>query len=78
MCHYRSIHLIDRCDWFRQQNPVGFATGQSARLLIGQPEFDAELDTASQTILGAASGLAFANDTLFVVDANLVGRRPGE
>lgn len=57
-------------------NPFGFATGQSARLVIGQPEFDAELDSASQTVLGAMSGLAFANDTLFVADANIVGAAP--
>ena len=53
-----------------------FATGQSARLVIGQPEFDAEMDSASQTIVGAASGLAYANGTLYVVDANLVGAAP--
>ena len=61
---------------FGQQNPVGFATGQSARLVIGQPEFDAEMDSASKTILGSMSGLAYANDTLFVADANLVGSPP--
>src|ERR1022692_3658368 len=61
---------------FGQQNPVGFATGQSARLVIGQPEFDAELDSASQTILGGVSGLAYANKTLFVVDSNIVGAPP--
>jgi uncharacterized protein (TIGR03437 family) len=54
----------------------GFATGQSARLVIGQPEFDAESDTASQTIVGAVSGLAYANGTLFVADSNMVGAAP--
>jgi|HubBroStandDraft_4_1064222.scaffolds.fasta_scaffold14036_2 uncharacterized protein (TIGR03437 family) len=58
------------------QSTVTFATGQSARLVIGQPEFDAESDTASQTIVGAVGGLAFANDTLFVADSNLVGAAP--
>jgi len=57
-------------------NPFGFATGQSARLVIGQPEFDAESDTASQTIVGSPSGVAFANGMLFVVDSNLVGAAP--
>ncbi|MGA3074930.1 MAG: hypothetical protein ABSG56_14670 [Bryobacteraceae bacterium] len=57
-------------------NPFGFATGQSARLVIGQPEFDAESDTASQSIVGAVSGLAYANGMLFVADANLVGAAP--
>jgi uncharacterized protein (TIGR03437 family) len=61
---------------FGQQSPVGFATGQSARLVLGQPEFDAESDSASQTILGAVSGLAYANNTLFVADANIVGAPP--
>ncbi len=57
-------------------NPVGFATGQSARLVIGQPEFDAESDNATQTIVGAVSGLAYANNTLFVADSNIVGAAP--
>jgi uncharacterized protein (TIGR03437 family) len=61
---------------FGQQNPVGFATGQSARLVLGQPEFDAEMDSGSQTVLGSMSGLAFANDTLFVGDANTQGSPP--
>jgi|SRR5580658_7279399 uncharacterized protein (TIGR03437 family) len=58
------------------QSTATFATGQSARLVIGQPEFDAESDSASQTIVGAISGLAFVNNTLFVADANLVGAAP--
>src|SRR5579871_2203564 len=58
------------------QNPVGFATGQSARIVIGQPEFDAESDNATQTIVGAVSGLAYANGTLFVADSNLIGAAP--
>jgi uncharacterized protein (TIGR03437 family) len=53
-----------------------FATGQSARLVIGQPEFDAESDTASQYVVGAVSGLAYANGSLFVADSNLVGAAP--
>ncbi|MGA2134180.1 MAG: hypothetical protein ABSH50_17950 [Bryobacteraceae bacterium] len=57
-------------------NPVTFATGQSARLVIGQPEFDAESDGASQTIIGAVGGLAYANGTLFVADSNMVGAAP--
>ena len=57
-------------------NPFGFATGQSARLVIGQPEFDAESDSASKTIVGAVSGLAYANGMLFVADSNMVGAAP--
>jgi len=58
------------------QSTTGFATGQSARLVIGQPEFDAEMDSATETILGAASGLAYVNNMLIVADANLVGAAP--
>ena len=55
---------------------VGFSTGQAARLVIGQPYFDSESDKASKTILGAVSGLAYANNTLFVADSNVVGAAP--
>ena len=58
------------------QSSLSFATGQSARLVIGQPEFDAESDSASQTIVGGVSGLAYANDMLLVVDSNIVGAAP--
>ncbi len=53
-----------------------FATGQAARLVIGQRTFTAEEVGASDRLLGAASGLALANDTLFVVDSNRVGSSP--
>jgi hypothetical protein len=64
-----------------------FYTGQGARLLIGQTNFTsqdiptqdpAQPNTlfASQTYLGAAGGVAYANDTLFVVDSNRVGATP--
>jgi hypothetical protein len=58
------------------QRTLVFATGQSARLVIGQPEFDAESDSASQTILGSMTGLAYANNTLFVADSNMQGSPP--
>ena len=53
-----------------------FATGQAARLVIGQSTFTAQEVGASDRLLGAASGLALANDTLFVVDSNRVGSSP--
>ncbi len=53
-----------------------FYTGQAARLVIGQPTFVAQDDGASAKLLGAVGGLAFANDTLFVTDANRVGATP--
>lgn len=55
---------------------VDFSTGQAARLVIGQPEFDAESGSATATIVGAAAGLAYANNTLFVADSNRVGAAP--
>ncbi|MEO8592770.1 MAG: hypothetical protein ABI759_05585 [Candidatus Solibacter sp.] len=53
-----------------------FTTGQAARLVIGQRTFTAQDSNSSDTILGAASGLAYAADTLFVADANRVGAAP--
>jgi hypothetical protein len=44
--------------------------------LIGQTTFTVEASGASQTLLGAVGGVAFANNTLFVADANRVGALP--
>jgi hypothetical protein len=54
-----------------------FVNGQAARLIIGQPNFTAQRTTPTNaSILGGVSGLAYANDTLFVADANRVGAAP--
>ena len=63
-----------------------FATGQAARLVIGQPTFTtqkpyAALDAdkkplTSAEILGGVGGLAYANNMLFVTDTNRVGASP--
>ncbi|MCX6594527.1 MAG: hypothetical protein NTZ56_23690 [Acidobacteria bacterium] len=54
-----------------------FSTGQAARLLIGQPTFtQQEPGPPTRTVLGAASGLALANNTLFVADSSRVGAAP--
>src|SRR5665213_2432600 len=53
-----------------------FLTGQAARAVIGQTFFSAQATGASNTILGAAGGLAFANNTLFVADDNHIGLLP--
>jgi uncharacterized protein (TIGR03437 family) len=53
-----------------------FSTGQAARLVIGQTTFTVEESGVSQTLVGAVGGVAFANDTLFVADANRVGALP--
>jgi uncharacterized protein (TIGR03437 family) len=53
-----------------------FVTGQAARLVIGQPTFTAQDPNSSDTVLGAAAGIAYAADTLFVADANRTGATP--
>lgn len=53
-----------------------FSTGQAARLVIGQTSFTSQTTGASNTILGASGGLAFAADTLFVADSNTLGLIP--
>ncbi len=53
-----------------------FATGQAARLVIGQVTFTQQDSGASQTLLGGVSGVAYANNLLFVADSNRVGAQP--
>ncbi|MDX2178719.1 MAG: hypothetical protein SFV18_03935 [Bryobacteraceae bacterium] len=54
-----------------------FTTGQAARLLIGQPNFTAQRpEPKSNGILGGVSGIAYANDMLFVADSSRVGAGP--
>src|SRR6195256_59750 len=53
-----------------------FTTGQAARLVIGQSTFTSQDSNSSDTVLGGASGLAYAADTLFVADSNRVGASP--
>jgi hypothetical protein len=53
-----------------------FLTGQAARAVVGQTFFNAQNTGASNTVIGAAGGLAFANNTLFVADDNHVGLLP--
>jgi uncharacterized protein (TIGR03437 family) len=56
-----------------------FATGQAARFIIGQPNFTAQsTGSPSSFQLGASSGLAYANNTLFVADANRVQASPAQ
>ena len=38
-----------------------FLTGQAARAVVGQPFFNAQTTGATNTVIGAAGGLAFAN-----------------
>ncbi len=53
-----------------------FVTGQGARLVIGQTTFTAQNPGASDTLLGALGGVAYANGTLFVADSNREGLIP--
>src|SRR5437763_12514046 len=53
-----------------------FITGQAARLVIGQQSFTAADPNSSNAVLGGASGIAYAGDTLFVADANRIGASP--
>ena len=53
-----------------------FYTGQAARLVLGQKTFTAQDSGATDQLLGAVGGIAVANDTLFVTDANRLGASP--
>jgi hypothetical protein len=53
-----------------------FSTGQAARLVIGQIHFTRQEFGASEVLLGGVSGIAYANNTLFVADSNRVGSTP--
>src|SRR5215471_6851263 len=71
-----SVFLLTVAAAFAQNPTPGFITGQAARLVIGQPTFTSQDPNSSDTILGGASGLAYAADTLFVADSNRVGASP--
>src|SRR5580658_3491412 len=53
-----------------------YITGQGARLVIGQTTFTSQNFGVSNTVFGSAGGLAFANNTLFIADANRLGLLP--
>ena len=53
-----------------------FSTGQAARLVIGQTTFTSQESGTSDTLLGGVGGIAYANDMLFVTDANRLGAEP--
>lgn len=54
----------------------GYMTGQAARAVVGQPFFDAQSQNSSDTVIGSAAGVAYADDTLFVADSNNVQATP--
>jgi len=53
-----------------------FVNGQAARAVIGQVTFTAADPNSSNTVLGAANGIAYAANTLFVADSNIFGAAP--
>src|ERR1700722_15085040 len=53
-----------------------FMTGQAARAVIGQTTFTSQASGASNMLLGGVGGVAYANNTLFVTDANRQGSAP--
>src|ERR1700738_1887382 len=53
-----------------------FYTGQAARLVIGQSTFTQAGEGATDVLIGAAGGLAYANNVLFIVDSNRFSADP--
>lgn len=53
-----------------------FVTGQAARAVIGQVTFTTADPNSSNAVLGAANGIAYAANTLFVADSNIFGAAP--
>lgn len=47
-----------------------YTTGQGARLIIGQATFTDQYPGATNRLIGAAGGVAFANNILFVADSS--------
>jgi len=55
---------------------ANFVTGQGARLVIGQTTFTGQIPGASDTLLGAVGGVAYANGILFAAEGNRTGMTP--
>ena len=53
-----------------------WVTNQGARLVIGQDSFTRQDPTPSREVLGAAQGVAFAGNRLFIADGNRLGGQP--
>jgi uncharacterized protein (TIGR03437 family) len=53
-----------------------FSTGQAARLVVGQPTFTQADEGATNVLIGAAGGVAYANGILFVADGNRFSADP--
>jgi uncharacterized protein (TIGR03437 family) len=59
-----------------QTSAPTFATGQAARLVVGQTTFTAANYGATNKLLGAPSGIALVNGILWVADSNRLGALP--
>src|SRR5205823_14104470 len=57
-------------------NAQTFTNGQAARIGIGQLAFTFGASGAQQWLLGGASGVAYANNLLFVADSNVLAATP--
>jgi uncharacterized protein (TIGR03437 family) len=55
---------------------INFTTGQAARLVLGQRTFTSAEPGTTRDLIGGPHGIAYANDTLFVVDSNKLGATP--
>ena len=53
-----------------------YTTGQAARAVIGQETFTSQDTNSGKSVIGSASGIAYAADTLFVADSNGIGASP--
>jgi hypothetical protein len=53
-----------------------FVTGQAARLVIGQTTFTSADPNSTNSVIGAAAGIAYGGNTLFVADDNYLGATP--
>jgi len=53
-----------------------FVTGQAARAVVGQTTFTTGDPNSTNTVIGAANGIAYAANTLFVADSNIMGATP--
>ena len=58
-----------------QLEPV-WVTNHGARLVIGQESFTRQDPHSSRSVLGAAQGVAYAGNRLFVADGNRLGALP--
>ncbi len=72
--------MLKYCAVFSLCAGVGLAadymTGQAARAVLGQTTFTSQASGASNLLMGGVGGVAYANNTLFVTDANRMGNAP--